>query len=74
MPQPRRVSTLEAQLPRYWVPVLGSLYKVILSITQQPTTWVPGLLGNAKNKAENVEMASGEAQATIRFAFLRAET
>ena len=29
--------TLEAQLPIYWVPVLGSLYKLILSITQEPT-------------------------------------
>ena len=25
--------TLEAQLPVYWVPVFGSLYKLILSIT-----------------------------------------
>ena len=37
--------TLEAQLPIYWVPVLKSLYKFILSITQGPTIWVPGLLG-----------------------------
>ena len=29
----------------YWVPVLKSLFKFILSITQGPTTWVPGLLG-----------------------------
>ena len=36
---------LEAQLPIYWVPVLKSLYKFILSITQGPTIWVPGLLG-----------------------------
>ena len=36
---------LEAQLPIYWVPVLGSLYKLILSITPEPTIWVPGLLG-----------------------------
>ena len=37
--------TLEAQVPIYWVPVIGSLYKLILSITQEPTIWVPGLLG-----------------------------
>ena len=37
--------TLEAQLPIYWVPVLGPLYKPLLSITQEPTIWVPGLLG-----------------------------
>ena len=36
---------LEAQLPIYWVPVLGSLYKLILPKTQEPTIWVPGLLG-----------------------------
>ena len=36
---------LEAQLPMYWVPVLKSLYKFILSITQGPTIWLPGLLG-----------------------------
>ena len=29
----------------YWVPVFGSLYKLILSITQEPTKRVPGLLG-----------------------------
>ena len=29
----------------YWVPVLKSLYNFILSITQEPTIWVPGLLG-----------------------------
>ena len=43
--------TLEAQLPFYWVPVLGSLYILILSavsITQEPTRWVPGLLGLVK--------------------------
>ena len=34
--------SLEAQLPMYWVPVLGSLYKCILSITQGLTIWVPG--------------------------------
>ena len=39
------IYTLEAQLPIYWVPVLGSLYKLILPITQEPTVWVPGLLG-----------------------------
>ena len=33
------------QFPIYWVPVLKSLYKYILSITQGPTIWVPGLLG-----------------------------
>ena len=38
-------ATPEAQLPIYWVPVLGSLYKLILSITQEPSIWVPGLLG-----------------------------
>ena len=38
-------SSLEAQLPIYGVPVLKSLYKFILSITQGPTIWVPGLLG-----------------------------
>ena len=37
--------TLEAQLPIYWVPVLKSLYNFILSVTQGPTMWVPGLLG-----------------------------
>ena len=36
---------LEAQLPTYWVPVLKSLYNIILSITQGATIWVPGLLG-----------------------------
>ena len=36
-------STLEAQLPIYWVPVLKSLYKSILSVAQGPTIWVPGL-------------------------------
>ena len=36
---------LEAQLPTYWGPVIGSLYKLILSITQEPTICVPGLLG-----------------------------
>ena len=39
------IYTLEAQLPIYWVPVLGALYKIILSITQEPTIWVPGLPG-----------------------------
>ena len=44
-------ATLEAQLPIhiyiyiYWVPVLKSLYNSILSVTQGPTIWVPGLLG-----------------------------
>ena len=33
---------IEAQLPIYWVPVLGSLYTLILSTTQEPTMWVPG--------------------------------
>ena len=46
--------TLEAQLPTYWVPVLGPLYKLILSInnsiTQEPTIWVPGLLGLGHQK------------------------
>ena len=37
--------TLEAQIPIYWVPVLESLYKFILSIAQGPTIWVAGLLG-----------------------------
>ena len=37
--------SLEAQLPIYRVPVLKSLYRFILSITQGPTIWVPGLLG-----------------------------
>ena len=46
MLEPRIHSTLEAQLPiTYWVPVLKSLYKFILSITQGPTIWVPALLG-----------------------------
>ena len=31
----------------YWVPALGSLYKLILSITQEPTIRVPGLLALA---------------------------
>ena len=38
--------SLEAQLPIYWVPILKSLYNCILSVTQGPTTWVPGLIGN----------------------------
>ena len=37
--------SLEAQLPIHWIPVIGSLFKLILSITQEPTMWVPGLLG-----------------------------
>ena len=37
--------TLEAQLPIYWVSVLKSLFKSIISITQGPTVGVPGLLG-----------------------------
>ena len=37
--------TLEDQLPICCVSVLKSLYKFILSITQGPTIWVPGLLG-----------------------------
>ena len=32
----------------YWVPVLKSLCKFILSITQEPTIWAPGLLGSVK--------------------------
>ena len=32
------------------VPVLKSLYTFILSITQGPTIWVPGLLGEPSNK------------------------
>ena len=32
----------------YWVPVPGSPYKLMLSITQEPTIWVPGLLGKAR--------------------------
>ena len=36
--------TLEAQLPIHWVPVLRSLYNFVLSVTQGPTIWVPGLL------------------------------
>ena len=43
--------TLEAQLPIYWVPFLGSLYKLILSIPQEPTMWVPGLLGKHEIKS-----------------------
>ena len=43
--------TLEAQIPIYWVPVLKSLYKFTLSITQGPTIWVPGLLGLGFRKA-----------------------
>ena len=37
--------TLEAQLPIYRVPVLGALYRLIVSITQELTMWVPALLG-----------------------------
>ena len=37
--------TLEAQLLTYWVPVFGSMYRLILAVTQEPTIWVPGLLG-----------------------------
>ena len=40
-------TTLEAQ--PYWVPVLKSLYKFRLSITQRPTIWVPGLLEPPRN-------------------------
>ena len=36
---------LEAQLPKYWVPVLKTLSTLILSVTQGPTIGVPGLLG-----------------------------
>ena len=32
------------------VPVLKSLYTFILSRTQGPTIWVPGLLGEPSNK------------------------
>ena len=39
--------SVEAQSPIYWVPVLGSLCKLMLPITQEPTIWVPGLLGYA---------------------------
>ena len=46
--------TLEAQLPTYWVPVLKSLYKCMLSITQGPTIWVPGLLGKGPESREGV--------------------
>ena len=42
----RLAQALEAQLPIYWVPVLKTLYSVILSVTQGPSIWVPGLLGN----------------------------
>ena len=37
--------SLEAQLPIYWVPFLKPLYDFMLSVTQGPTIWVPGLLG-----------------------------
>ena len=40
-----QLNSLEAQLPIYWVPVLKPLYNSILSVTQGPTIWVPGLLG-----------------------------
>ena len=33
----------------YWVPVPKSLYNFILSVTQGPTIWVPGLLGKEKS-------------------------
>ena len=33
--------SLEAQLPTYWVPILKSVYRFILSVTQGPTIWVP---------------------------------
>ena len=36
--------SLEAQLPIYWVPVFKSLHNFILSVTQGPTIWVPGVL------------------------------
>ena len=36
--------TLEAQLPIYWVPVLRSVYKLILSITQEPTICFQGYI------------------------------
>ena len=42
----RNFQPLEAQLPIYSVPVLKTLYKFVLSITQRPTIWAPGLLGN----------------------------
>ena len=47
--------SLEAQLPIYWVPVLGSLYKHILSRTQEPTVWVPGLLGYVVSVGLDIE-------------------
>ena len=34
-----RHKTPEAQLPIYWVPVLESLYRFVLPITQGPTIW-----------------------------------
>ena len=49
-----RFNHLEAQLPTYWVPVPGSLYKLILSITQEPTIWVPGLLGIITWSRDNI--------------------
>ena len=36
---------LEAQLPVHWVSVLKTLDNLILSVTQGPPIWVPGLLG-----------------------------
>ena len=44
------LDTLEAQLPIYWVPVLETLCNYILSVTQGPTIWVPGLLGILRPK------------------------
>ena len=39
------------ETPTYCFPVLGFLYKVLLSITQEPTIWVPGLLGLYRNSS-----------------------
>ena len=47
--------SLEAQLPIYWVPVFKSLYKFVLSTTQGPTVWVPGLLGILGTALKNKE-------------------
>ena len=49
------ILSLEAQLPIFWVPVLGSLQYMNLYYlkTQEPAIWVPGLLGYG-TRAETV--------------------
>ena len=65
--------TLEAQLPIYWVPVLGSLYELILAITQEPTIWVPGLLGLCRATLLQIVKAIYESLQTAFCGFAETE-